>query len=187
MLGTALPLAEAIVSFFNSLVQKIPFGIGDEIRRAINALIDLVRAIPTTVDALLNQLLKPLRDMFFPGTGDPVVKLNLFDPITQNLLTPLKKFLTDVENLIDRWEKDFAKPVQDALDQRAKVRKQIAALRKDIGLVLDQKSFAGWEGSRAARNAQRGWAAPLRNYFGESLGVQPQNPAGSESSEVSET
>lgn len=135
MLGTALPLAEAIGNFFNALIAKIPFGIGDDIRRAITALTDLVRAIPTVVDALLNQFLKPVRDMFFPTTGDATVKTNLVDPITQNLLAPLKKFLTDVETLIDRWENDFAKPVQNALDQRAKISKQIAEARRDIGLA----------------------------------------------------
>ncbi len=133
MLGAALPLAEAIANFFNSLIQKIPFGIGDDIRRAINALVDLIRALPATVDGLSNQFLKPLRDTFFPAAGDPAVQAVVVDPITQNLLTPLKKFLTDVETLAERWDKDFVKPTQDALDQRAKIRKQIVALRQDIG------------------------------------------------------
>lgn len=135
MLGTALPLAEAIANFFNELVKKIPFGVGAEISRAINSLIELIRAIPATVDAMLNQLLKPLRDLFFPATGNALVKTNLFDPLINNLLTPLKGFLTDVETLIDKWEKEFTKPVQNALDARAKVRKQIVALRHDSGLV----------------------------------------------------
>ena len=135
MLGTALPLAESIGNFFNALIQKIPFGIGTEIQRAINSLIELVRAIPTTLDTMLNQLLKPLRDLFFPATGSAQVKTNLFDPIINNLLTPLKKLLTDIETLLDKWEKDFTQPVQKALDDRAKIRKQIVAMRNDIGLA----------------------------------------------------
>jgi hypothetical protein len=51
------------------------------------------------------------------------------------LLTPLKKLLTDLETFIDKWDKDFTKPVQNALDERAQVRKQIVAMRNDIGLV----------------------------------------------------
>jgi uncharacterized UPF0146 family protein len=135
MLGTALPLAEAIANFFNELIKKIPFGVGAEISRAINALVDLIRAIPATLDTLLNQLLKPLREMFFPATGNATVKTNLFDPIINNLLAPLKKFLTDVETLLDKWENNFTAPVQKALDERAKIRKQIVAMRNDIGLV----------------------------------------------------
>lgn len=135
MLGAARPLAESIASFFNELIKRIPFGVGAEISRAINALVELIRVIPATVDAILNQLLKPLRDLFFPATGNAMVKTNLFDPIINNLLTPLKKLLTDIETFIDKWDKDFTTPVQNALDERAKVRKQIVAMRNDIGLV----------------------------------------------------
>jgi hypothetical protein len=133
-LGTALPLAEAIANFFNALLQKIPI-VGDEIRRATTALSDLVRVIPLAIDAVLNQLLKPLRDNFFPAIGDPSVKVNLLDPTAKNLIDPLKKFLNDVETALARWETDFAKPVQTALDARAKIRQQIAQVRQDSGLV----------------------------------------------------
>lgn len=133
-LGAALPLAEAIANFFNALLQKIPI-VGDEIRRATNALSELVRAIPATVDTVTNQLLKPLRDNFIPASGDPTVKLNLVDPTIKNLLDPLKKFLSDVETALARWENDFAKPAQTALDERAKIRKQIAMLRRDSELI----------------------------------------------------
>jgi len=135
MLGTALPLVESITNFFNALVARIPFGIGQEIQRAINSLIDLIRGVPGVIDALLNQLLKPLRDLFFPAGANAQVKTSLFDPIINSLLTPLKKLLTDVETLLDKWEKDFTKPVQSALDQRAKIRKEIVAMRHDIGLA----------------------------------------------------
>jgi len=134
VLGTARPLAESIAAFFNALLEKIPFGIGEDIRRALNALIELIRAIPTTVDAVTTQLLKPLRDAFFPATGDPAVKTNFLDPLVKNVLEPLKKLLSDIENLIDRWEKDFTKPVQAALDERAKIRKQIAEFRQQYNV-----------------------------------------------------
>jgi hypothetical protein len=134
VLGTARPLAESIAAFFNALLEKIPFGIGEDIRRALNALIELIRAIPTTVDAVTTQLLKPLRDAFFPMTGDPAVKTNFLDPLVKNVLEPLKKLLSDIENLIDRWEKDFTKPVQAALDERAKIRKQIAEFRQQYNV-----------------------------------------------------
>lgn len=134
VLGVALPLAESIANFFNALLQKIPI-VGDEIRRATTALSDLVRVVPTLVDAVMSRLLKPLSDMFFPPSGDPTIKTNLFDPLTRNLLDPLKKFLSDVELALARWETDFAKPAQAALDERAKIRKQLAQLYQDGGLV----------------------------------------------------
>jgi len=135
MLGAARPLAESIVAFFDAILGKIPLGIGDDIRRTVNAIVDLIRAIPITQDTVSNQLLKPMQTLFFPATGNAAVKSNLVDPLTQNLLTPLKKFLTDVDTLLERWDKDFAAPVQAALDQRAGVRKKITMLRDDIGLA----------------------------------------------------
>lgn len=134
VLGTTQPLAEAIGGFFNALLQRIPI-VGEEIRRATNALSDLVRVIPTVMDAVLNQLLKPLRENFFPATGDPKITIDLIMPTQTRLLEPLKKFLDDVEAALARWENEFVKPVQAALDERAKIRKQIAQLYQDIGLV----------------------------------------------------
>mgnify|MGYP000085465008 CR=1 FL=1 len=134
VVGTAQPLAEAIASFFDSLLQKIPI-VGPEIRRATTALSELVRAIPMVIDVVTNQLLKPLRENFFPSIGDPKIKLDLIEPTQKSLLDPLKKFLTDVETALARWENDFAKPVQAALDERAKIRKQIAEVYRDAGWV----------------------------------------------------
>ena len=135
VLGTALPLADSIAGFFNALLDKIPFGVGDNIRNAVKALTDLVRAIPMAIDTLSNQLLKPLRDDFFLPSGDPVVKASLIDPVVNNVLEPLKKLLTDIETLVNRWEKDFTQPVQSALTDRQKIREQIAQYKKDNGMA----------------------------------------------------
>jgi hypothetical protein len=130
VLGTAQPLTDSIQSFFNALLDKIPFGIGANIRRAAESLVTLIRAIPTTVQALTTQLLKPLSDTFFPATGTPAVQASLFDPISEKLLQPLDRFLGDVETLLNYWEKDFTAPVQAALDQRKQIREQIEEYRK---------------------------------------------------------
>jgi hypothetical protein len=135
VLGTALPLAEAISGFFRSLVSKIPFGVGDDINRAVSALVDFIRAVPAAVETMSSRLLAPLRDMFFPTSGDSMAKTRLFDPITQNLLEPLKKFLTDVETFIDKWENDFTAPVKKALDDRAQIRQKIVAYQKGNWMI----------------------------------------------------
>ncbi len=134
-LGTVKPLADTILNFFNALLDKIPFGIGAEIRRAINALVDLIRAIPAAIQTLTTQLLTPLRDLFFPATGKAAVQTNLFDPISQTLLDPLKKMLTDVETLLSKWDNDFTSPIQNALAERQKIRAQIAEFKRQNGLV----------------------------------------------------
>jgi hypothetical protein len=134
ILGTAVPLAESIAGFFRSLLSKIPF-VGSDITRAVDALVAFIRTVPNAITTISSQLLAPLRDMFFPLAGDSMAKTRLFDPIVQNVLEPLKKFLTDVENLIDKWENGFSKPVQDAIDQRKAIRSQIVAMRNEIGMA----------------------------------------------------
>ncbi len=129
-LGTALSLTESIRNFFNSLIDKIPFGIGDNMRRAIDALVNLIRAVPTTIDALSVQLLKPLNDLFFTPNTKPAVQTSLFDPLTNSLLKPLDQFLSDTETALSRWEADFVKPVQGALEQRAQIRSEIGEYRR---------------------------------------------------------
>ncbi len=135
VLGTALPLADSIAGFFNALLQKIPFGIGDDIRRAVTALTDLIRAVPAAITTVSTRLIQPVQDMFFPSSGDPAVKSTLVDPITKNVLEPLKKLLTDIESLLNNWETNFTTPVQAALTDRQKVRDQIAQYKKDNGMV----------------------------------------------------
>jgi hypothetical protein len=135
VLGTALPLAESIAGFFNALLQKIPFGIGDDIRRAVTALVALVGAIPKVVDTIANQLIQPLRDAFFPANGDPKVKGSLIDPIVKNVLEPAKKQLGDIEKLATSWEKDLTTPVHAALSDRQKIRDQIADYKKQNGMA----------------------------------------------------
>ncbi len=133
-LGTAQPLADSIRSFFNAILDKIPFGVGDNLRGGIDALVTLIQSIPTAVQTVIAQLIKPLTDTFFPASGTPQVQTSVVDPISQNLLLPLTKFLADVENLITRWQDDFTKPVQAALDQRASIRKQIEDYRNQNNL-----------------------------------------------------
>ncbi len=129
-LGSALSLTESIRNFFNSLIDKIPFGIGDNIRRAVDALVNLIRAVPSTIETITTQLLKPLNDLFFAGNNKPAVQTSVFDPITNSLLKPLDQFLADIETALNRWESDFTKPVQGALEQRAQIRSQIDEYRR---------------------------------------------------------
>jgi len=133
VVGAALPLAESIANFFNSLLSKIPF-VGDDLRRAATGIVELVRAIPALVEALTTQLLKQLNDMFYTPVGKARIDLTLIDPITQNLLEPLKKFLGDLDGVVVKWEKDFAAPLQTALDERRAIKRQIAEYRQQFNV-----------------------------------------------------
>lgn len=130
VLGTALPLTESIRGFFNALVEKIPFGIGDNIKRSVDALVNLIQVIPATIESIDTDLLKPVRENLFPAGAASPAKATVVDSMTSNLLEPLRSFLDDIERLANSWDRDLAAPVQTALADRQKIRDQIAAYRQ---------------------------------------------------------
>ena len=127
------PLIQQVRDFFNDLLSKIPFGVGDNIRKTIDGLVGLVVAIPNMVQDVQTNLLEPLRAGWFSDDRAKNAQGALLDPVTQ-VLEPLKKFLADVEQTLAHWESDVATPVQTTLAQRAKVQKQIAAYKQQRGM-----------------------------------------------------
>jgi hypothetical protein len=125
----ARPLLEQIRQFFDDLLSKIPFGVGDNIRRTINGIVGLVVAIPSMISSVSTGLLEPLRTGWFSDDAAKNIQGTLLDPITQQVLTPLKKFLGDVDQTLAHWENDVSTPVRAALDQRQLVRDQIKDYR----------------------------------------------------------
>ncbi len=130
ILGTALPLGESISGFFAAIFEKIPFGIGDNFKKASDALVALIRSIPDAVDTVAGQLLQSLGNTLFPASGTPAVQSVVLDPITLKLLEPAKSFLNDIDQALTSWDKDFRAPVQAALDERARIRSQITTYRQ---------------------------------------------------------
>ncbi len=130
VLGTARPLGESIGSFFAAIFEKIPFGIGDNFKKAADALVALVQSIPDAVGSVTGQLLQPLRNTLFPVGGPSAVQSLLVEPITSKLLEPLKSFLGNIDQALTAWDKDFRAPVQAALDERARLRAQIVTYRQ---------------------------------------------------------
>jgi hypothetical protein len=120
------PIIRQVEQFFNDLLGKIPFGVGDNIRQTVNGISGLVIAIPSMVLAVKTSFFEPLRATWFSDDSAKNIQGSLLDPITQMVLDPLGKFLDDVDQTLAHWESDVSVPVQAALDQRAATHKQIA-------------------------------------------------------------
>ncbi len=120
------PLIRQVRQFFDDLLGRIPFGVGDNIRRTIDGISGLVIAIPSMLPDVKTAFLEPLRATWFSDDNAKNIQGLLLDPITQKVLEPLKQFLDDVDQTLARWEGDVAKPVQGALDRRDAVRQEIA-------------------------------------------------------------
>ncbi len=128
------PLLQQVQQFFSDLLSKIPFGVGDNIRKTIDGLIGLVVAIPAMMQDVSTGFLEPVRTSWFSDDNAKNVQGALLNPISQKVLTPLDKFLGDVDQTLAHWESDVATPVQAALDQRTAVRQQIADYKQKNGL-----------------------------------------------------
>lgn len=120
------PLIRQVREFFDNLLGKVPFGVGDNIRQTIDGIAGLVIAIPSMVSSVKTSFLEPLRATWFSTDTARNIQGSLLDPINNQLLEPVAKFLDDVEQTLARWETDVSAPVQAALSQRDAVRKQIA-------------------------------------------------------------
>lgn len=129
-----LPFVDQARRFFDDLLGKIPFGAGEGARQAINGIIGLMVAVPSALDALDDGLFRTLRDGWFSEDSARNLEATLAKPITQNVLAPARKFLEQVENVLDDWEAQVAKPINTALAQREIVMKQIDAYKTKNGL-----------------------------------------------------
>ena len=129
-----LPFVDQARRFFDDLLGKIPFGAGEGARQAINGIIGLMVAVPSALDALDDGLFRTLRDGWFSEDSARNLEATLAKPISQNVLAPARKFLEQVENVLDDWEAQVAKPINTALAQREIVMKQIDAYKTKNGL-----------------------------------------------------
>lgn len=123
------PMIRQVQQFFNDLLGKIPFGVGDNIRQTINGISGLIIAVPSMLLAVKTSLFDSLSATWFSDDSAKSIQGTLLDPISHLVLEPLAKFLDDVEQTLAHWESDVATPVQAALDQRTATRKQIADYR----------------------------------------------------------
>ncbi len=126
----AQPLLTQVQQFFHDLIGKIPFGVGDNILKTVDGIVGLVAAIPDAILQVNTRLLEPLQTGWFSDDSAKNLQGSLIDPITHQLLDPLKKFLGDVDQTLAHWQTDMSSPVQTALDSRSVVRKEISDYKK---------------------------------------------------------
>jgi hypothetical protein len=126
--GSARPLTDATGKFFSDLLDKIPFGVGANVRDLINNLTALIGAVPTFIDSLNTNLIAPLRSDWFSDDDTKGLKGNLLEPVRQNLLRPADALVTQITKMADDWQTTLT-PINQVIAQRDEVRKQIVAVQ----------------------------------------------------------
>ena len=131
----AQPITESLGSFFDSVLDLLPFGYGDRIRAILDRLGDLVTNIPETVEGVNTHLLEPLRRDWFSEEEGKGLKASLIDPIVTRLLDPLEAFLGRLAELVGGWEEKLVKPTGEAISERDAIRTEIAQYKAKEGLA----------------------------------------------------
>jgi hypothetical protein len=126
--GTTRPVTDAVGKFFSDLLEKIPFGVGTNIRDLINQLTGLVGAVPAMIDGVNTNLLTPLSTDWFADDASKGLKGNLFEPVRTRMLQPANTLVKQVGQLEDNWQATIS-PINKVISQRAGVRKQIEAVK----------------------------------------------------------
>lgn len=130
----ASPITEALGDFVTFVLDKLPFGIGDNVQSVLDSLSDLVSGIPELVEGINAHLLEPLRQDWFSTEEGKGLDDALLKPLAERVFDPLEAHLGDLAGLIDAWQQKLVAPSQQALEERAAIREQIAQYKKEHGL-----------------------------------------------------
>jgi hypothetical protein len=135
VLQEAAPFTEAVDLFVQTILDYMPFGIGERIRRAVQAMGEVLGFLPATVRLVNEHLLSPLR-IWFPQESEDGVRTALFEPTRTQVLAPARSLLNGVVHLAEQWEEEFAQPVEEAVAQHQAIRQQISDYKRQHHLVL---------------------------------------------------
>jgi hypothetical protein len=135
VLEKAQPITKALGSFFDFVLDLLPFGYGDKVRAILDRIDDIVTSIPEAIEGLNTKLLEPLRRDWFSEEEGKGLKAGLIDPIVTGLLDPLEAFLGKLAELVGSWEEKLAGPAQKAIGERDAIREQIARHKAEEGLA----------------------------------------------------
>jgi hypothetical protein len=129
------PVAQTLADFTAMVLDNLPFGLGDKIREVLEGLVGLVTSVDELVEGINTRILEPLRANWFSAEEGEGLGAVIVDPLIEHVLDPVEAHLTDLVALADTWQAKLVEPTQQALEERAQLRQQIAVHKGDSGLV----------------------------------------------------
>jgi hypothetical protein len=129
------PVAQTLTDFGAMILDNLPFGLGDKLREVLDGLVGLVTSVDELVEGINTRILEPLRANWFSAEEGEGLGAALVDPLIEHVLDPVEAHLADLVTLADTWQAKLVEPAQQALEERAQIRQQIAQYGDDGGLV----------------------------------------------------
>lgn len=130
-----IPFVNQAQKFFDDLLGKIPFGVGEGARQTINGIVGLVVAVPPALDSMQDGLFRTLRESWFSDDNARNLQATLVKPIADGALEPARKLLDSLDTTFNQWQIQVAQPVNAALSQREIVQQQIDAYKKQNNIA----------------------------------------------------
>ena len=130
ILERAEPIADSLSAFFDTVLQRIPFGVGERIELVVQRLRQLIEAVPVTIAGIRQRLLGPLRDTWFADSGTEGVEAGLLTPIRTQLLDPAGQLLTGLSDVASDWQQEVVEPARRTLAERDALRQALVEYKR---------------------------------------------------------
>jgi hypothetical protein len=127
-------VATTLGNALQSVLSHLPFSWGDKIREAFDWLVTLIAHADDLVRDLNVRLLEPVEQRWFSSDQGKGLGAAFLDPLVERLLDPLEAHLGELAGLVDAWQAKLAAPAQQALEERSRLREEIALYREREGL-----------------------------------------------------
>ncbi|MGF1504876.1 MAG: hypothetical protein ACFB51_07035 [Anaerolineae bacterium] len=121
---TAGSLVQRVSDFIIWVLDRLPFGAGEQASRGMQSMEAVVAMLPDMLDGLRADVLDPMLAWFDEGEN---VKTELFDPVSADVIQPAAATVEDVVSLNEKFEIEFEQPAEAALQQRAALMAEIEA------------------------------------------------------------
>lgn len=128
-------VAGALAELSNTILDYLPFGLGDRFRGSLEGLVALVSSVDDLVEGINTNLLDPLNEKWFSEEDGQGMGGTLVDPLIEKVLDPVEVLLVNLAVVADNWQNDLKSPAEEALAERARIRDAIAHYRGERGLT----------------------------------------------------
>ena len=128
------PVARKLSEALQWVLDRLPFEWGDQVRDAFDRIVEVVGGADTLVREIDARFLEPVEERWFSTENGRGLGAAFLDPLVDKVLDPLEAHLGKLAELMDAWQTKLAAPVRRALEERERLRAEIAAYRDTHGL-----------------------------------------------------
>jgi hypothetical protein len=128
-------LVEALGDFVSTILDNLPFGLGDRFRDVLEGIVALVTSVDDLVEGINTHILEPLRVNWFSAEEGEGVSGTFVEPLIEHVFDPLEAHLVNLAVLADNWQDKLVSPAEKALAERSQVREEIARYKEKHGFL----------------------------------------------------